>query len=667
MHGLPKQPGSSLRGLPASPWLLPLPELLPPPELLPLPVVLPPPELPPPPEPGLPLELLLPAPPPLPDPLLPELLLPEPLPPSTSPLPDPLLLPWELIPLPEPLVPPSAGESAVVLAPQCVASETDTRQATSRTDDFTLQSRRYRTGIALAKINLCTNLCAQDSPAMPKRPSVHVRPAGRRAAAALRYCAVSAAMGASAMLVRETALANGRLPAGHQLIVSPDDPSFFVMETSFGVLVSHDTGASWNWICERAVGYGLDGGIEDPAIGLTSSAILAGLRAGLSSSTDLGCTWAFARSDPIVDVVVRPDDPHAALALASSYLGVGNAGENLYDTYVLASSDDGAHWARLGVAIDPAIVVETIDLARGDPRTIYLSGARRQSVTDGGIDRVGVVLASSDLGASYRESTIALDPRLEVGGAAFIAGVDPIQPDRVYVRMRGGAADRLIVSDDGAATFRTVYQGKSFLAGFALSSNGATVYLGGPVDGVLAATTSNYAGAALQFAKQSDAAIQCLTLAGDTLYACMSSFQGFYIQQLGVSTDHGVTFLPKFPFACLNSPLSCPGCTVANECGPDLPLLRATLGACDRDGGNVPTDVGCSNEDAGADEAGTSNRKADGGSAQPSRLPSRGGCVCGLGYQARSGGIAATIAAIVTMRMRKRSRAPRSNRKPGSA
>jgi hypothetical protein len=337
-------------------------------------------------------------------------------------------------------------------------------------------------------------------------------------------------------------------------------------------------------------------------------------------------------------------------------LGVGDAGENLYDTYVLASSDDGAHWTRLGVAIDPTIVVETIDLARGDPRTIYLSGAGQQRVADGGIDRVGVVLASNDRGASYRESTIALDPRLEVGGAAFIAAVDPIQPNRVYVRVRGGAADRLLVSSDGAATFNTVYQGKSFLAGFALSTDGATVYLGGPVDGVLVATTSNDAGAAFQFAKQSDAAIQCLTLAGDTLYACMSSSQGFYIQQLGVSTDHGVTFLPKFPFACLNAPLSCPGCAVANECGPDLALLRSTLGACDRDGGNLPTDARCSDKDAGADEAGASNRYADGGSVLQSRLPPRGGCDSGAGNEAGAGGVAATIGALLAMLMRKRTR-----------
>jgi hypothetical protein len=222
--------------------------------------------------------------------------------------------------------------------------------------------------------------------------------------------------------------------------------------------------------------------------------------------------------------------------------------------------------------------------------------------------------------------------------------------------VRGGAADRLLVSDDGAATFRTVYQGKSFLAGFALSSDGATVYLGGPVDGVLVATTSNDAGAALQFTKQSDAAVQCLTLAEDTLYACMSSSQGFYIQQLGVSTDHGATFLPKFAFACLSGPLSCPGCAVANECGPNLPLLRATLGGCDRDAGNLPAEAGCSDADAGADEAGASNRPADAGGVVPSRLPPRGGCGCGAGGEAGAGGVAATVGALLTILLRKRTR-----------
>src|SRR5579862_1537698 len=82
----------------------------------------------------------------------------------------------------------------------------------------------------------------------------------------LRVCATSAAIALTIVVVAfpGKARANGRLPAGHQLVVSPSDPSYFVMETAFGILVSHDAGASWSWICESSVGYGFDGSVEDP-------------------------------------------------------------------------------------------------------------------------------------------------------------------------------------------------------------------------------------------------------------------------------------------------------------------------------------------------------------------------------------------------------------------
>src|SRR4051812_2930136 len=75
-----------------------------------------------------------------------------------------------------------------------------------------------------------------------------------------------------------TARANGRFPAANQLVASRTDPDFFVLRTTFGILFSHDHGTTWDWICEKAVGYG---GVEDPSMGLTSTGVIAGVFSGL--------------------------------------------------------------------------------------------------------------------------------------------------------------------------------------------------------------------------------------------------------------------------------------------------------------------------------------------------------------------------------------------------
>src|SRR6185312_5489891 len=107
------------------------------------------------------------------------------------------------------------------------------------------------------------------------------------------------------------AAANGRFPQASQIVFSPAGRATIVMRTTFGLLVSHDHGASWQWICEAAIGLG--GAQEDPCYGVTQSgAIVGGLWQGLAVSPDTGCDWAFAGGalahQVVVDLAVRPDD-----------------------------------------------------------------------------------------------------------------------------------------------------------------------------------------------------------------------------------------------------------------------------------------------------------------------------------------------------------------------
>lgn len=155
------------------------------------------------------------------------------------------------------------------------------------------------------------------------------------------------------------AAANGRFPQASALLVAPDAPRFLAVRSTFGLLFSRAAGDTWDWVCERAVGYS---GIQDPTLGLMlGGTMIAGLDEGLARSADSGCSWDFAHPDlagaPVVDLTVRKDLPSSALALVWDT----NAGS--HPARFFSSSDNGASFSPYGRPIDPSVLVLTLDVA----------------------------------------------------------------------------------------------------------------------------------------------------------------------------------------------------------------------------------------------------------------------------------------------------------------
>ncbi len=385
------------------------------------------------------------------------------------------------------------------------------------------------------------------------------------------------------------ARANGRFPAANQVVVSKATPASMVLRTTFGILFSSDAGATWDWICEKAVGYG---GTEDPSMGLTAAGtVLAGTFEGLATSLDKGCAWSFVpgklTQNVVVDLVVRPDAPATSLVMTNKFSKANDAGEALFQSDIFVATDDGRTWNPLGPSLDATILFETLEVAASDPARIYASGVRGNGAME-----QGVVLVSKDTGASWKEYPVPLDVATE--RAPFISAVDPKNPDRVYVRTKGSAGSRLLVSDDGAQTWRAVLKFTGDMLGFAISDDGQKVWAGGPKDGLHAATAT-----ALGFTQKSPVAIQCLAAAGANLYACSNEVAGFV---LGASKDDGATFAPLLHLYGVRGPLACGPSTSQASCVPDWPALRDSLGS-------PPSDAGVdASADAGTPGGGTSSK-----------------------------------------------------------
>jgi MYXO-CTERM domain-containing protein len=446
------------------------------------------------------------------------------------------------------------------------------------------------------------------------------------------------AVALSVVTASPSLLANGRFPQANQIAFAAGGPDLLV-RTTFGLLVSHDRGKTFRWVCEQVVGYS---GVQDPGIGLFSDGSLAVASfEGLAMSHDSGCSWAFASGglggEYVIDVAIEPKSPLRGVAITSTGVSGG-----AFHVQVFETADGGNSWAPVGAALPTDLLAETIDLAPSDPMRLYVSG----TFFDAGGTKQGALETSGDRGKTWTRTVIPIPG----DSAVYIGGVDPTDAGRVYLRTRGngkngsdaGVTDRLLVSKDGGASVQEVTSVTGPLAGFAISPDGTRVAIGSQAAGLLVAGRAD-----LVFTPVAMKAVQCLAWDADGLYVCGSDFaDGFTI---GRTTDEGKTFTPLLAkLADIAGPLdTCTGDgAYSTQCGPVWPMLQQLFG--------VGTTGGAGGQPAAAGAGGSGGiggAPAAGGTGGGSS-----GCGCEIGPKSASGGglLALLGVAVAASLLRKR-------------
>jgi hypothetical protein len=440
--------------------------------------------------------------------------------------------------------------------------------------------------------------------------------------------AVLAAVLATA--VPRPASGNGRFPQSNQIVFSPTDKNLIVLRTTYGILPSQDNGATWSFVCEDALGINTTTSLLDPPLALTeNNALNVGTPTGMNFSTDVGCNWncigGSLANQAIVDLAVRPETPSHLVAVTGTYEASDSAQDTIYGQ-AFESTDNGVTWVPVGPPLDPTVLPSTIEVARSNPDLLYVSGTRGVGVFTKASLFVYDKSRSGQGWAEWPLPPAQFDSTQE--DSIYVSGVDPTNANRIYIRSRSqvmGGLSRLTVAtlgpDGGPPTFKTAwsftvpatsnimrYVGE--MQGFALSEDGAKVYIGSVEQGLWAAQTAD-----LNFKKTSSIEVQCLATRGSELWACSAAKDGFIA---GVSTNDGQTFTPKLlQIGDLTGPIAC----AANEHGL----------ACDEDANSSQCSVQyqafCASYSCGSD--------AGGGTGKGSSS-----CACEIGPAAGEGAAA---------------------------
>ncbi len=382
---------------------------------------------------------------------------------------------------------------------------------------------------------------------------------------------------ASTLLTAGLASANGRAPATNGVTFRPGDDQAMYVRSTFGLLVSHDDGCSFRWVCEKAIGYG---GEFDPKYAIApDGTIFATTFTGLRVSRDGGCTWVTATeeadgADPgrIANLWIDGID-----IAGNGHVWVATA-ESAKPNNVYRSTDNGVTFSPMGL-LSSTIWWKDVDVAKSDPQRVYVTGyqvapeamAFLRRSDDGGGQWTDKPLTSLAFGSTPLVHVVALDPTAPDHFFLTSTGATPPNGDRLYETTNGGDSFTevlsttdpirdVVIRPDGAVLAATSVGGT-----FQRATGGAAFEaLGQPVPNVPDAKPLRFG---------------CLGQRPDgTLIGCGANWQPDYMA-VGRAQDP-LAFQKVFRFVELAGPLACPAeSTSAVECDPMWPALKEQFGA----------------------------------------------------------------------------------------
>ncbi len=394
----------------------------------------------------------------------------------------------------------------------------------------------------------------------------------------------AAALFAALFMTGARAEANGAFPDSIQVLLPAGHPHQIILATNFGLVVSNDDGANFDFVCEAAIAsyvsmYALGPGPGDRLYAVTPS--------GIRYSSDGACTWSSSTGDLAgpTDLFVDASDATHLFAIGTERTDGNVNAAGLYESH-----DSGASFPGPPVySTVPGQGLTGIEISRSNPSIVYLARFQNAPADP-------AILSSSDAGKTFVEH--------EEGGTLTdllrIAEVDPQNPLKLFLRSSASAPnnnDSLVVSEDGGQTVsvRQALQGR--MSAFLHSVSGA-IYFGGLIindDGTIGNSEAyKSTDGGKTFTPWTTAPrLRALAERDQKIYAAGDNFKDHFA--LGVSSDNGVSFQPLVRFDQIRGPMACGD--LPTTCATPWASISSLFGIADAGladaGATTPKSSGC--------------------------------------------------------------------------
>ena len=334
-----------------------------------------------------------------------------------------------------------------------------------------------------------------------------------------------------------SARADGAFPDSMSIFVPAEQPHQIVLATNFGLILSQDDGATWEWTCEPNPN---DTAFLYQMGAAPSRRLFAVLVAqGLVYSDDLACSWSYAGGALAGAVTSDAFPDPSSVSRVFAVAAARTDGDALTPASVRRSDDGGSSF---GPALYTAPVgggILGVESALPDPSVVYVAAYGPVAGDPAALDPI--LARSSDGGDHF----VSADLASVLGAHSFrIIAVDRADPRRLFLRVGAAIGETLAVSSDGGATFQTPVTVDDKLTSFVRLASG-TVLVGGNTAAGPVGFRSADGGLTFQ-PWAGPPHLRAMAERAGKLFVAAENFLDRYA--VAVSSDEGLTFQPLLTY-----------------------------------------------------------------------------------------------------------------------